>query len=442
MVLDTFKGDCVTPNVICLPLGLMLSFGLQFFQTDIHRLAGDPDLTWFKFVSRVFSILLGVTDILYWKGLWDGINCLSKTSPIVAVGTLVVGVTVLTWAKALRSIASSPVGITLDTADNCCQTATYWDISFPLMKIHLAKGREVTKWCCNLIFCLWGGFVTINSFRGVWYLTDYYYLPGEVLLRLPGGQVSLGHDGREIRSEFEKRNSAGGRAWAGGPGMGEGWGWQKAHKCVREVGGLAASSPVLQALGLTQPGPLIPWARHPLNQAWSMWLHRNEPGSTWKNNLKFIVSIFHVEEFWGLFNHVEIPSNLSALVDYSLFKKDIQPMWEDPMNRYGGRWLLLVDREFRKTHLDKFWLELCLALVGETFGSEGRLINGVVISIRNKRDKIAVWVSDAGNKEAVLQIGRKIKEVLDLDQSSSLGFEVHEDTMLKACSSPKNLYIL
>eukprot|EP00095_Tigriopus_kingsejongensis_P010816 snap_masked-scaffold385_size188773-processed-gene-0.18 protein:Tk10816 transcript:snap_masked-scaffold385_size188773-processed-gene-0.18-mRNA-1 annotation:"sugar fermentation stimulation protein" len=36
-------------------------------------------------------------------------------------------------------------------------------------------------------------------------------------------QVPLGDDGREIRSECEKPNSAGGRAWAGGRG------WPKAE---------------------------------------------------------------------------------------------------------------------------------------------------------------------------------------------------------------------
>ena len=44
-----------------------------------------------------------------------------------------------------------------------------------------------------------------------------------------------------------------------------------------------------------------------------------------------------VEDFWSLYNHIEVASKLQIGSDYSLFKKGIKPMWEDPHNKDGGR---------------------------------------------------------------------------------------------------------
>lgn len=35
----------------------------------------------------------------------------------------------------------------------------------------------------------------------------------------------------------------------------------------------------------------------------------------------------------------------------------IKPMWEDERNRRGGRWLITLSKQQRKSDLDQFWLE-------------------------------------------------------------------------------------
>lgn len=35
----------------------------------------------------------------------------------------------------------------------------------------------------------------------------------------------------------------------------------------------------------------------------------------------------------------------------------IEPMWEDERNRRGGRWLITLSKQQRKSDLDRFWLE-------------------------------------------------------------------------------------
>lgn len=35
----------------------------------------------------------------------------------------------------------------------------------------------------------------------------------------------------------------------------------------------------------------------------------------------------------------------------------IEPMWEDEKNKRGGRWLITLNKQQRRSDLDRFWLE-------------------------------------------------------------------------------------
>jgi len=52
-------------------------------------------------------------------------------------------------------------------------------------------------------------------------------------------------------------------------------------------------------------------------------------------------------------------------------------MWEDEHCKDGGRWVFRVP----KTHTNKYWEDLVLAVLGEQFSVENE-INGLVISLR------------------------------------------------------------
>lgn len=43
--------------------------------------------------------------------------------------------------------------------------------------------------------------------------------------------------------------------------------------------------------------------------------------------------------------------------DYSVFKSDIKPMWEDKTNKNGGRWLI-KDSGL----LDQYWIDIVIYL--------------------------------------------------------------------------------
>lgn len=69
------------------------------------------------------------------------------------------------------------------------------------------------------------------------------------------------------------------------------------------------------------------------------------------------VSTFNtVEDFWSLFTHIKQPSEVNVGSDYSLFKENIRPMWEDKGNKNGGRWMLTLSRSMR-AELDRYWID-------------------------------------------------------------------------------------
>lgn len=67
-------------------------------------------------------------------------------------------------------------------------------------------------------------------------------------------------------------------------------------------------------------------------------------------------------------------------------------MWEDENNVKGGRWLVVVDKSKRNQKLDQYWLELMMAVIGEQFEDCGDLICGAVVNVRQKNDKVCLFL--------------------------------------------------
>jgi len=180
--------------------------------------------------------------------------------------------------------------------------------------------------------------------------------------------------------------------------------------------------------------------KHPLQNKWAMWFFKNDKSKDWAANLRYITSFDTVEDFWALYNHILPASKLGVGCDYSVFKDGVQPMWEDPNNKKGGRWLMNLNKQQRHSDLDAYWLETLLCLVGEAFDEQSDDICGAVVNIRGKGDKLAVWTGDARNAESNMKIGRTLKSRLEIPKGIQIGFQAHTDTISKSGSTTKNRY--
>jgi len=181
--------------------------------------------------------------------------------------------------------------------------------------------------------------------------------------------------------------------------------------------------------------------KHPLQNQWQLWYFRPEKNKDWKDNLLDVTHFDTVEDFWALYNHIELASNLNAGSDYSIFKHGIQPMWEDARNKAGGRWLFTFNKKSTSARqIDEIWLEVLLCLIGEAFGDDSDQVCGAVINIRNKMDKISVWTNDCKNGVAINHIGRVLKQ--RTGYNSMISYEAHSDTIVKTGSVAKHMHTL
>jgi len=186
--------------------------------------------------------------------------------------------------------------------------------------------------------------------------------------------------------------------------------------------------------------PVDSLIKHPLQNSWTLWYYDNEKGKSWEACQHQITTFDTVEDFWSLYNHIKQPLEIKNGNDYSLFKNNIRPMWEDEQNKNGGRWIINLQKFFRHNELDKLWLEVILCLIGEAFDySED--ICGAVVNVRPSRHKIAIWTSN-NNKQRVLGIGRKLKESLNLPQELQIQFELHKESAFKHGSGKAAAYTL
>jgi len=173
----------------------------------------------------------------------------------------------------------------------------------------------------------------------------------------------------------------------------------------------------------------IAMMKHPLQHSWTYWYHGNNESLTWEQNHRQIVTVDTVEDFWQVFHYLEPASKIDTNCDYSLFKKGIFPDWEDFQNMPGGRWSVNSDRSNRGEggQLDNWWMEILLILIGEQAEQYAGLVNGAVVNIKNKVDKLAIWLNDARDLGGVMEIGRLLKSRLGLGNSTKITFTVHSE---------------
>ncbi|KAL1459197.1 hypothetical protein WDU94_011204 [Cyamophila willieti] len=171
--------------------------------------------------------------------------------------------------------------------------------------------------------------------------------------------------------------------------------------------------------------------KHSLQNTWTLWFFENNKDKTWNENLQQVTSFETIEDFWCIFNHIKPASELRTGCDYALFKTGIRPMWEDEINKKGGRWLITSSKQ-DNVQLDAFWLEIILCLIGEAFGDHGEDVCGAVVNVRSKCNKIGLWTQDSSKRDGVLSIGQTIKERLRIGPGDDIIYQSHSSTASRA----------
>lgn len=106
-------------------------------------------------------------------------------------------------------------------------------------------------------------------------------------------------------------------------------------------------------------------------------------------------SLFKIEHFWRVYDHMIRVNDVKSTTDFHLFKQGIKPTWEDPQNEKGGKWMIRL----KKGLSSRYWEDIVLAIIGEQF-DVGHEICGAVISVRAAEDILSVWNKNSDNLEA------------------------------------------
>jgi len=187
---------------------------------------------------------------------------------------------------------------------------------------------------------------------------------------------------------------------------------------------------------------------HLLEHKWVLWYrppssHSNQSKS-WEGSQTVCFRTETVENFWrGYRQSLRITRHHPVNCDYSLFRDNITPAWEDAFNENGGRWTYNVERRHSNITnismpqlIEELWLDVMLCLIGEGFDPYGESIAGGVCGIRanrnpgvNKSDhmgaKIHIWTKNASDTETNTAIGKILKECIRAPDGT-LTFAPHE----------------
>ena len=172
--------------------------------------------------------------------------------------------------------------------------------------------------------------------------------------------------------------------------------------------------------------------KHKLQDTWSFWFYKCDMSREWKDNLLHITDVSTVEDFWAIQHRIKPVESLSDGCDYIVFKHGIKPMWEDPRNANGGRIVLNIDKKNVLSFLSKIWLNSLLFLIGSSYDDEeSDNINGLVINVRTKLNRISLWTCNFENKSLQEKIAKRFMKYLGLqDNEKNLEYEKHENAKI------------
>lgn len=182
--------------------------------------------------------------------------------------------------------------------------------------------------------------------------------------------------------------------------------------------------------------PPVPPHEHKLEYSYWMWFSRRPPArdlsassTGYGQALRLVGRVGSVEQWWGLYTHLARPADLPPLSDLHLFKLGIKPMWEDPANVNGGKWVVRV----RKGQTGRAWEDLCMAMLGEQF-MVGQELCGVVLSVRFQEDHLAVWHRNAADQASAARVRDTLRRVLQLNATVPIEYKAHGDCLRASAS--------
>ena len=142
-------------------------------------------------------------------------------------------------------------------------------------------------------------------------------------------------------------------------------------------------------------GPEMVKGRMSFEDSWTLFYMDRVAAGMEEFHPHVVYEISSVETFWRTMNNIPSVTRLDIGCNYMLFRKGVEPRWEDARNRNGGSWSLQFQTARDKDDtVDAVWDRLCAATVGEAWAPAVRpTVVGVVAKRRERYIVMQVWVT-------------------------------------------------
>jgi len=173
---------------------------------------------------------------------------------------------------------------------------------------------------------------------------------------------------------------------------------------------------------------------HKLSHEYCFWYWKRGGKSTldYSAHLHLMTAFQSIEDFWAIYSHIIRPDKVRKIgirsgIDFHVFRKGIRPVWEDDVNKGGGKWMVRLP----KGKCALYWENLLLAVLGDQFMAASQYICGVVVSIRFKEEILALWIKstkDAAVTNYICDIFRKVLKMSHYE-GNVFEYKAHEDSL-------------
>lgn len=158
---------------------------------------------------------------------------------------------------------------------------------------------------------------------------------------------------------------------------------------VDEADEESEGTPVWEDDGQDAEGPINPSIMPSSDDdIWKVWF--DQPQSSkgmskgqFEDSMKVLGTFNTMADFWDRFSslmHEKLPTKSNVRV----FQSMIRPMWEDPINRDGGKWIVVIPKQKSVGVFN----EVLACMVGGKFKCE---ISGLVLSKKVREDLVSIW---------------------------------------------------
>lgn len=207
----------------------------------------------------------------------------------------------------------------------------------------------------------------------------------------------------------------------------------------------------------TEPPEFDDFAKtpQPLAHTWVLFEQHTGAGGhreEWK--MHKVVEFSTVQDFWQVWNGIPQPSELfdgkkftrlnsapgaaqTTIEAFMIFRKGIEPAWEDPANATGGHFMVTVKNSVKQQQVDEYWNNIVLAMVGNSI-DECKQITGVrlvdKLSAKAKvtdHIRIELWYNSSST-DAEIQNLRKSMEKIFITRldPNKMGPEIRQDCII------------